>query len=199
MAYVLRGGGGLATAAATAALTAQVLKIDGAATNGLTATADSLAYRLGEIERHLHGYQRWYGMVAGGGTAANRATAVGQAVAPFVIDGGNKVYGDWVNILGTSDTTLKYDPHSLLVAATETPSIAHFIQIAFGVSGDAAVLAGTYCELVYRSVSAASRQAPTNFMARRQAAGTPAWARVLAYETDTSTLSFYLGLHTYEG
>lgn len=177
----------------------QLSKLDEAATLGLLGTSNSLAYRVHEIERHLHGYQRWYGMVAGGGTAANRATPVGQAVAPFVVDGGNKVYGDWVNILGTSDTTLKYDMHSLMVIATETPSIAHFIQLAYGVTGDAAIGAGTYSEIVYRSVTAASRQAPMNFMSRRQPAGTPAWARVLAYETDTSTLSFYFGLHSYEG
>lgn len=58
---------------------------------------------------------------------------------------------------------------------------------------------GTYTEFVYRSGAAVSREAPFEFQVRRQAAGALAWARCLAYDTDTATLNFYFGLHYYEG
>ena len=197
--------GGVATLAAilgdpaNVSLATSIGKITGAATGGLAVDANnSLAYRVAEIERHLHNYPRWFG-VAAAPSGTHKADAVGQAIAPFVIDGGNKVYGTWVQILGSDDTAQRYDLHKLIVTATETASIIHFIQVGFGVSGAQALSDGTYSEVLYRSVAAASNQAPIEIMTRRQAAGTSAWARVLAYETNTSTVSFYFGLHAYEG
>jgi len=176
----------------------QLAKLDGAAVLGLLGVNNSLAYRVHEIERHLHNYPRWFG-VAAAPSGTRKADPVGQAIAPFVIDGGNKVYGTWVQLLGSDDTLLRYDLHKLMISATETPSLIHFIQIGFGVSGAQALTDGTYSEFVYRSVAAASNQTPVEIMTRRQAAGTLAWARVLAYETNTSTVSFYFGAHFYEG
>jgi hypothetical protein len=176
----------------------QLSKLSTAAVGGLTDTHNSIAYRLGELERHFHNYPRWFG-VAAAPSGTHKADPVGQAIAPFVIDGGNKVYGTWVQILGSADTTTYYDIHKFLVSATETASVVHFIQVGFGTSGAQALTDGTYSEVLYRSVASASNQAPIEIMTRRQPAGALAWARVLAYETNTSTLNFYFGLHTYEG
>lgn len=37
---------------------------DAITTLGLLGTSNSLAYRVHELERHFHGYERWYGKSA---------------------------------------------------------------------------------------------------------------------------------------
>jgi hypothetical protein len=173
-------------------------KLDDVATLGLAGTNNSLAYRVAEIERHLHSYERWYG-VAGTPSATHKADQVAKDIASFQIDAGNDAYGSWVQLLGSADTAYKYDLHKLFITAVETAATVHFVQIAFGAAGDDAVTAGNYTEFVYRSGAAVAREAPVTFQTRRQAAGTLAWARCLAYDVNTSTLNFYFGLHLYEG
>lgn len=172
--------------------------IDGAATLGLTGASNSLAYRIAEVERHLHHYERWYG-VAGTPSATHKADEVAAAIAAFQIDAGNADWGAWVQILGSADTALTYDLQQMYFVAAETAATVHFVQIGFGATGAAALTAGTYTDFVYRSGAAITREAPDEFQTRRQAAGTLAWARCLAVGVNTSTLDFYFGLHLYEG
>jgi hypothetical protein len=172
--------------------------IDNAATLGLTGTSNSLAYRIAEVERHFHSYERWYG-VAGTPSATHKADQIAKDIAAFEIDAGNDAYGDWVQILGSADTALKFDLHELYFTYAETASTVHFVQIGFGATGADALTAGTYTEIIYRSGAAVQREAPVVIQTRRQAAGTLAWARVLAYDKDTSKVQFYFGVHYYEG
>jgi len=173
-------------------------RIDNASTLGLSGVSNSLAYRVGEIERHLHSHERWYG-VAGTPSATHKADQVAKDIASFQIDAGNDAYGAWVQLLGSADTAYKYDLYEISVTAVERASTVHFVQIAFGATGDAAVTAGDYTEFIYRSGAAITREAPVTFQTRRHAAGTLAWARCLAYDSDTGTLNFYFGMHYYEG
>ena len=39
-------------------------KVDSAATDGLAGVNNSLAYRVHEIERHVHSYERWFELAA---------------------------------------------------------------------------------------------------------------------------------------
>ncbi len=172
--------------------------IDHVATLGLTGASNSLAYRIAEVERHAHSHERWYG-VAGTPSATHKADQIAKDIASFQIDAGNDAYGAWVQLLGSADTTYKFDMHRLFITAVETAATVHFVQIAFGAAGDDAVTAGDYTEFVYRSGAAITREAPVEFQTRRHAAGTLAWARCLAYDVNTSTLNFYFGLHYYEG
>jgi len=187
----------MATTNATYAQT-ELAKIDHLATDGLGGISDSLSYRIGEVERHFHSYERWFG-VAASVSASHKADQIAKDIASFQIDAGDDAYGDWVQLLGSADTSQKYDFHKLFITAAQTASTVHFIQIAFGATGDGAVGAGTYTEFVYRSGAAVSREAPVVIQCRRQAAGTLAWARVLAYDVNTSTVNFYFGLHLDEG
>ena len=41
-----------------------VNKIDAVATSGLAGVSNSLAYRVHEIEKHFHNYERWFGKSA---------------------------------------------------------------------------------------------------------------------------------------
>jgi len=176
-----------------------ILKIiDGTTTTGLAGTSNSLAYRVNEIERHLHSYERWYG-VAATPSATHKADLLGKDIASFQIDAGNDTWGAWLQLLGSADTAQKYDFHEISITGAERASTVHFVQFAFGATGDAAYSAGTYTTVIYRTGAAQNREAPFQLQTRRQDAGTLAWARVLAYDQDTATLNLYFGLHYYEG
>lgn len=175
------------------------VRIDELATNGLTGVSNSLAYRIAEAERHIHSYERWFGLAAAPDAELHRADQVAKDIAPFVIDAGNDAYGNWVQILGSTDTALKFDLHKLFFTVVERAATVHFVQIAYGATAAGALTDGTYTEFVYRSGAAVSREAPFVIQSRRQTAGTKTWARCLAYDADTGALSFYFGLHYYEG
>lgn len=172
-------------------------KIDDKATLGLLGTSNSLAYRVAEIERHLHSYEKWFG-VAASPSATHKADRIGQGILAFALDGGNTIFGSWVQILGSADTTEKYDLHKFFVTDVQE-TVPYFVQIAFGADADAAVAAGTFTEFVFRANAINSDRSEIPLNIRRQAAGTLAWVRCLALATNTGTLSFYFGLHTYEG
>lgn len=179
-------------------------KIDDLATNGLDGVDNSLAYRVHEIERHLHSYESWFGGAAVPNGEIHVADRLGTGIDGFVIDAGNLTWGSWVQILGSSDTPArgtneKYDLHRILVTAAERATAIYFVQIAFGTSGAAAFTAGAYTEFPYYSPAQVSRSAPTDFQTRRITAGTKAWARCLCRGQNTGTLTFYVGLHGYEG
>ena len=185
-------------------------KIDQATADGLTGTSNSLAYRVHEIERHLHSGGSWF-EVAGTPNAeihvADRIGTVGGG-DPFIIDGGdssvNATWGAWVQILGSSDTPArsgqaKYDPHEIVITYTEKAT-TYFIQFARGTSGAAGLAAGTYTELVYESDAVGARAAGiTSVQTGRATAGDKLWARTLCVGENTGTIRFYIGIHEYEG
>ena len=60
-------------------------QMDHAATLGLLGTVDSLAYRVHEIERHLHSSGSWFG-IAGTPSATHKADRIGTCAGPFQLD-----------------------------------------------------------------------------------------------------------------
>lgn len=194
----------LPDAGALTSISDETDKIDGAATLGLAGTDNSLAYRVHEVERHFHSYESWFGVAAAPNGEIHVADRIGSGINGFVIDAGNLTWGSWVQILGSSDTPARgsnerYDLHRILVTAAERTTAVYFVQIAFGASGADAYTAGAYTEFTYYSPASVSRSAPTDFQTRRIAAGTKAWARCLCRGQNTGTLTFYFGLHGYEG
>jgi hypothetical protein len=178
-------------------------KIDSATTDGLTGTSNSLAYRVNEIGRHLHGYERWFGAAASPDTEVHVADRIGVGISAFQIDAGNNIWGDWVQVLGSSDTPaiaggVKFDLHRLDIVAAERTA-TYFIQIADGADGATALTNNTYTEFIFTPQSVAGRPAPISIMQARQNAGTKVWARCLCPGQNTATLDFYIGLHEYEG
>jgi hypothetical protein len=179
-------------------------KIDSFATDGLTGVSNSLAYRTHEIERHLHHWERWFGLAAVPDAEVHRADSIVDNVAPFQADGGNDTWGSWLQVLGSSDTpaitgSAYYDLHQIDVVAAERANTTYLIQIALGASGAAALTAGDYSELVFHPQSVQGRPAPLTFQARRVVVTTKAWVRILARGQNTGTMDFYVGLHEYEG
>jgi hypothetical protein len=177
----------------------EIAKIDSLATDGLSGVNNSLAYRIGEVERHFHSYERWYGLAASPSAETHRADQVAKDITAFRIDAGDDAYGAWVQVLGSSDTTLKFDLHRLMITDVERDGSTHFVQIACGETGDGAVTAGTYTEFVYKPQATNTEETPVEVQMRRQTAGTKVWVRCLAYDQNTGTMDFYIGLHFYEG
>ena len=181
-------------------------RIDSVATLGLDGVADSLAYRAGAIARHHHSYEHWFGLAVTPDGEVHVADSVsdGTAVAPFRVDAGNDVWGAWVQILGSSDTPviagcLYYDLHRISVVGVENANNTHFVQVAFGASGAAAISAATYTELVFRPQTVQGSETILTFQMRRIAVGTKAWMRNLVRGQNTSWMDIYHGSHEYEG
>jgi hypothetical protein len=152
----------------------------------------------------LHSGARWFeeaGTPAGETHVADRIGTAGGAGA-FQIDGGNLTWGDWVQVLGSSDTPVEagkayFDPHQFIVEAAERAA-TYYIQLARGDSGAAGLAASTYTEFVY----SATVQKDTSIIpvqTGRAPAGAKLWARCMCPGQNTATLDFYIGIHEYEG
>ena len=166
-----------------------------------TAVVNSLAYRVAEIERHLHSGGRWFETASVPDAEDHVADRIGSGAGAFQMDAGNNTWGDWLQILGASDTPtvegkLYFDPHQFIVEDSERAS-TYFIQITRGSSGDAGLAAGTYSEFLY----SATVQKDTSIIVvqtGRAPAGSKLWARCMAPGQNTGTLDFYFGIHEYE-
>jgi hypothetical protein len=158
---------------------------------------------VGEIERHLHSYERWMELAGTPAAETHRADRAGTGAGIFQIDAGDNDWGAWLQILGSADTPIttgnvKFDVHRILVTATERSSI-YVMQIAFAETAAAALTAGTYIEIPFAPASALVDAGPIEINCRRIAVGTKAWARCICPGQATATLNFLVGLHEYEG
>lgn len=185
------------------AIKAETDKIDSVTTDGLAGTDNSLAYRVNEIERHLHSYESWFETAAVPDGEDHVADRVGEGSGAFQIDAGNDTWGAWVQVLGANDTpargtNVKFDLHEMLFESTER-SVVYFVQLAFGTSGAAALAAGEYTESVFVPATNLIDSGPVEIHNPRIAVGTKAWVRCMCPGQDTATMDFFIGLHEYEG
>lgn len=181
------------------------LKVDNQAVNGLLGVTNSLAYKVHEIERHLHSYERWMAAAAVPVGETHVADRISDSQTPFQLDGGNDTWGAWVQILGSTDLPVmagrvKFDPHQIAITDTEKLAKIYLFQIAFGETAAGALAAGDYTELVFMSSSAFSTESrPVRLQTRRKNVDTKVWARVFVVGQNTGTVDFFYGLHEYEG
>lgn len=173
-----------------------VVSTDNVVSAGLLSVEDSLGYKVGEIERHTHSYERWFG--SDGATGGSMAT-----LTPYQVDSGANDWGAWIPLLDANDTpaiagNVYYDLHEVLVIDAERTT-PYRIQIAFGASGAAALAAGEYTEIMFVFPSAAPDGGPVEVQGTRHAAGTPAWARCWNVNAAGGTVDFFIGVHGYEG
>lgn len=162
---------------------------DNVVSPGLAAVYDSDSYRIAEIEAHTHTYENWFG-------------DGGQTLTPLVIDSASNDWGAWVEILATTDTPYRagmvyYDLHQLLVTAAERDT-PYRVQIAFGADADVALAADVYTEVMFAPNVGLVDASPIEVLCKRQLAGVQAWARCWNAGA-TGTLSFFVGIHEYEG
>jgi len=185
----------------------QLEKIDRLAAQGLAGVADSLAFRIEEIEKHFHNHERWLGLHASP-TGTNWADDV---LTPFVAISGSGVYGadgsDEALVLGIDDTPaisgmVKFDIHRLLVIDVDH-STPYKLRIVYGTGTMAdAITAKQYSEVmvlfdaVNPQISAGK---PVEVMMPRLICGTDkVWIQA-RNATDNSQIDFLVGLHEYEG
>ena len=180
----------------------QIAKIDNLVTDGLEGTINSLAYRVHEIERHLHSGARWFEAASIPNGEVHVADRIGLGAGSFQIDGGNDTWGSWVQVLGSSDTPaitdmVKFDPHQVIVEDAERASV-YFVQFARGASGAAGLAADTFTEFIY-SATVQKDTGIIQVQTGRAPIGALVWARCWAVGDDTGTLNFFVGIHEYEG
>jgi hypothetical protein len=182
------------------------LYIRHAAAGGLAATKWSLAYSLGVLGRHFHSYERWFAAAAVPVGETHVADRIGPlAVTPFQPDAGDSDWGPWLQVLGSTDLPVMpdrvyFDPHRIDIIDTERLNEIHFLQIAFGETGAAALAAGTYTEHVFKSAGGAPNETPpVVIQTRRQPVDTKVWVRVMVPGQNTGWVKFFYGIHEYEG
>lgn len=182
------------------------LYIRHAAAGGLDATKWSLAYSVAVIGRHLHSYERWFAAAATPVGETHIADRIGPlATTPFEPDAGNEDWGSWLQIMGSDDLPVivgreEFDPHMISITDTEHKNETHFLQIGFGATGAAALAAGEYTEIVFRSAGGAPNESPPIMIqTRRSPVEIKVWARVLVVGQNTGWIKFFYGLHEYEG
>ena len=171
--------------------------------NGMGGGLDARILRIvEELERHLHNYERWFGVAAAPDAELHVADSILTSKTPFVVDAGNDTWGAWVQVLGSDDTpaiagNTKFDLHRFDFVDFETNNSVHGVQVALGASGAAALSAGTYSEFIVKTGGGTTFVGPIDILDRRADVGTKAWIRNWCHGVNTSTLSFFLGLHEY--
>jgi hypothetical protein len=186
--------------------TAEIAKIDNAAVDGLLGVADSLAYKVHEIEKHFHNRERWFGKLAVQ-TATDWAE---NNLSPFRAISGNNDYGTEANdealIFGTADTPaivggVKYDAHRLFIIDASSTTIWK-LQLIYG-SGTmaAAIAAGQFSTVMVKvdAAAAATPALPVDIITPRLTCGVDKmWMRAWN-ATDNATIDFFAGIHEYNG
>lgn len=179
-------------------------KIDELTTNGLDGVSGSIAYRVHEIDRHIHSYERWAEAAAVPVGETHVADRLCTGAGAFQADAGNDDWGTWLQILGTADTpaiagNVKFDLHKISILAQERINTEYCIQIAYGTSGAVALAAEAYTEFSIKTGGGNTIITPVRIQARRIAVGTKIWLRLNCPGQNTATLDFKIGLHEYEG
>ena len=178
-------------------------KLDDQATNGLLGVNNSAAYRIHEIEKHLHSKEVWYGRHSAPSAGVNEGEAWSQTA--FVSTSGLAgVFGAWIPLLGTSDTPFKtgyakFDPHRITIMDTDASKKPHLIQFAWGlVDAATAYSDGDYTGF-WSAPEKDGKVAALNVHFPRIAAGKKLWERHLILGDNSKDIDFYFGLHEYIG
>lgn len=180
-------------------------KIDGAATDGMSGTANSLAYRVAELERHFHNRERWWG-ATGAPTETNAIAAT--VTVPFAATSGANAWGAAIPICGTADDPTpgdgdtKFDCHRVLGTDLDDDTTPWRLRIIWGsgTSGDA-ITAGQWTEVMIMTNAVPGNRAgaiPVPVIMRRVDVGVKLWCSAWN-ATGGEVLSFFYGVHGYVG
>jgi len=164
-----------------------------------------------EIAAHLHSYSRAYEPKAVT-TATRFADAFGAvpATANFwsVTSANPAGWGAWVQILGTADTpfsnidanvpvAVQFDLSEILIINSDFTGLCG-VQLGFGASGAAALLAGTYStEPIFVLNGATAERVVFHVKNTNIAVGTPVWIRILTPGQTAKQLDIIFNLHEY--
>lgn len=194
----------LPDAGALTSISDETNKIDNAATDGLAGTNNSLAYRVHEIEKHLHSRGRYWGALA----VPDETNAIEANVnRPFAATSGNNTWGAAIPICGTDDVPVvaglvKFDAHRLLITDLDDDTTPWRVRFIYGTGTSAdAIAAGQWSEeMITTNVVPGNRAGgtPLDFQMPRVDVGTKVWAQAWN-DTNGEVLSFFWGAHGYAG
>lgn len=170
-------------------------KIDNEAVNGLAGVSNSLAYKVHGIEKHFHNSELWYGAAAGDGYFDTTVLTEFQVTASNTGFDGTELQisnGDEIEL---GDATKYYDIHEILVTATSAANKVQKIQFLYGTG---AVGAATVASEIGFFVPAAGKSAAIEMIMPRITCNNKVWVKAFS-ETNSATIDFIIGIHTYPG
>lgn len=150
------------------------------------AVHNSLAYRVAEIERHIHSWEHW----------------LPAALTPVTAISGDNTWGDAVALIAAGDTpiiagSVYHDLHRMYITDVSV-NTTYRIRLIAGASAAAGLAAGTYTEFMMRAVTTTNDRTSVEVQSKRIASATPWWVQVWN-ATNGATLSLFVGIHEYEG
>lgn len=148
-----------------------------------TPTAESIAYKLWELQKHHH---------PTGGTKVYPT----DVSAPKVLTSGagSNVYGAWVEVIPANTIDKKFDPHIIYVVSVENASATYMIDIGIGAQGAEAV-AGT---IVAAKRDANKDVAEFIIALPRINANSRIAARAKDDQVAENDISIFIGYHQYD-
>ena len=156
-----------------------------------------------EIERHLHNYERWFG-ISGNQSGDNWGDEDGQT--PFVASSAAGDFGTAIKLLGPDDTPVQsgmtlHDVHRILVTDMSSNVVytIHLIQdMDNDNDADVAEGKGYYTTIYVIPGDTNTNRAggfPVTVIDKRMLSGLRTWAKVKA--AGTVDIDFFLGIHEY--
>lgn len=152
-----------------------------------------------EGAHHVHGIERWFGMVS-----PQTATDWGDeaSLIPYTAISGNNAFGsdadDEAQCLGTDDTpsvadNTAFDLHRIFVASSSNDE-DWVLRIVYGTSTMAAAeSAGQYSDVFVNNIK---KGGPIEVMMPQLAVATKVWIRAKNF-IDNAEIDFFVGMHEY--
>lgn len=163
---------------------------------GLNASFDSIAYRVGEIERHLHNSALWFGRDSGDGFL-NRAS-----ITPWVlVCGSGEAYGTEVQLsdgteISSGDPNHYFDLHETLVVENNAGSAVTIYKIEFWHGTGTFAAASLLTECVATFFQAADNHGVITMVCPRMSCNHKIWARAKC-NINSRDVSILIGGHVY--
>jgi hypothetical protein len=173
----------------------EIRKIDQAATSGLSGTVDSLAYRVNEIERHLHNANLCYGKAAGDNFLLDSIVTFQAVAGAGSAFGAEKLCHDGT-VVGGGSATQKMDLGRVVITASSAGAgVVYELQFLYGTGliGTAVVLSTFYYVV---PAAGAQKTSAVVFPCPRVACNNKIWAKTKC-GTDAATINFLFEVHVY--
>lgn len=172
----------------------EVAKIDNASVLGLSGTHDSLAYKVHEIEKHLHAIERWYGKNPTTGFLLAESLTSFQTTAGLLEAWGTELQISQGTEVEGGDSNKKVDFHRVFFTSASSTDSTFFLELRYGETTFAS--SSLLTQVAYRRGSTTTEVVPVNSVSIRIPCNQKIWARCKSQDGG-ETLDFILGLHTY--
>jgi hypothetical protein len=147
---------------------------------------------------------KWYGVAATPNAEIHVADRMVDEIQPFALLTGSKTFGNWVQILGSSDTPLivgkvKYSISKALITTTDSTT-AFIIQIVTGESADIAakIVTENFYEFPHVAATNANDGGIIEIGTPNIVSGKKVWARACCLNESAKTINLYFAIKEFE-